>query len=87
MDGVEAIQERCIHIEKINGPMLFNEGASPAEYWAGLQYAIDNDWMWLHQSGPFLNFAPAGATERALSKAAILCESGTHEAFRRCVSV
>jgi len=33
---VEPVQGR-IHIEKINGPMLFREGARPKEYWAGLQ--------------------------------------------------
>jgi hypothetical protein len=30
---VEAIQDGRIHIEKINGPFLFKEGGSPAEYW------------------------------------------------------
>ena len=34
---VEAVQDGRIYIEKINGPMLFKEGASPAEYKAGLQ--------------------------------------------------
>jgi hypothetical protein len=48
-DSVEAVQGR-IHIEKINGPMLFKEGASPAEYWAGL-----------HESGTFVTFTPTGA--------------------------
>ncbi len=32
-------------------PMLFTEGASPAEYGAGLRYAIDRGWLWLHESG------------------------------------
>lgn len=39
------VQDGRIHIEKINGPMLFKEGASPAEYWAGLQYAINKGWL------------------------------------------
>jgi len=29
-----------IHIEKLNGPFLFKEGGSPAEYKAGLELAI-----------------------------------------------
>jgi len=29
---VEAVQDGCIHIEKINGPFLFKEGGTPAEY-------------------------------------------------------
>ena len=40
-DGVEAVQDRRIHIEKINYPMLYRETASPAEYWAGLQFALE----------------------------------------------
>jgi hypothetical protein len=38
-NATEAPQEGRIHIEKINGPMLFKEGASPAEYKAGLDLA------------------------------------------------
>ena len=34
-NATEAIQDSRIHIEKIDGPMLFKEGASPAEYGAG----------------------------------------------------
>ena len=30
-NGVDAKQEGRIHIEKINGPMLFEHGAKPAE--------------------------------------------------------
>ena len=40
-NAVEATQDGRVHIEKINGPMLFQHGASPAEYSAGLRYAID----------------------------------------------
>jgi hypothetical protein len=39
---VEAVQDGRIHIEKINGPMLFKEGARPAEYKAGLDLAISH---------------------------------------------
>jgi hypothetical protein len=33
---VEAVQDGRIHIEKLNGPFLFKEGGTPAEYSAGL---------------------------------------------------
>jgi hypothetical protein len=36
----EPIQDGRIYIEKINGPMLFVENATPAEYKAGLARAI-----------------------------------------------
>jgi hypothetical protein len=60
-NSIEAIQDGRIHIEKINGPMLFKEGASPAEYGAGLRYAIDKGWLWKHESGTYVKFTPAGA--------------------------
>jgi hypothetical protein len=41
--------------------MLFKERASPAEYGAGLRYAIDKGWLWLHESGTVIKFTPAGA--------------------------
>jgi hypothetical protein len=58
---IEAGQEGRIFIEKINYPMLFTDGATPAEYWAGLQYAIAKGWLKLHESGTFVRFTPAGA--------------------------
>jgi hypothetical protein len=46
---------RCsrIHIEKINGPFLFQFKGTPAECKAGLERAIANGWLWLHESGTF----------------------------------
>jgi hypothetical protein len=57
-NSIEASHEARILIEKINGPMLLKEGTSPAEYSAGL---IDKGWPWLHESGTFVKFTPAGA--------------------------
>ena len=36
-NSVEAIQDGCIHVEKINGPFLFRDGGSPAEYGTGME--------------------------------------------------
>jgi hypothetical protein len=58
---VEVIHDGRIHIEKINGPMLFKEGGSPAEYNAGLDLAIERGWLELHESGTFVRFTQAGA--------------------------
>ena len=57
---VEPEQGR-IHIEKINGPFLFRDKGTPAEYGAGLKRAIANGWLKLHESGTFVTFTPAGA--------------------------
>jgi hypothetical protein len=58
---VEPIQDGRIHIEKINGPFLFKEGGSPAEYGAGLELAIAKGWLWRHESGVYVKFTQAGA--------------------------
>jgi hypothetical protein len=51
------VQDGRIHIEKINGPFLFKEKGSPAEYGAGLE----RGWLIMHESGTFVRFTPAGA--------------------------
>ena len=36
-------------------------GGSPPEYDAGLKLAIARDWLWMHESGTYVKFTPAGA--------------------------
>ena len=60
-NSIEAVQDGRIHIEKINGPFLFKEGGTPAEYKAGLDLVIAHGWLWLHESGTFVKFTSAGA--------------------------
>jgi hypothetical protein len=60
-NAVEAVQDGRIHIEKINGPFLFKEGGTPAEYGAPLDYAIAKGWLWKHESGTYVKFTQAGA--------------------------
>ena len=60
-NSVETVQDGRIHIEKINGPFLYREGGSPAEYGAGLKLAIERGWLWMHESGTYVKFTPAGA--------------------------
>jgi hypothetical protein len=57
---IEPVQDRT-HIEKINGPFLFRDNGTPAEYVAGLKRAIENSWLKLHESGTFVTFTQAGA--------------------------
>jgi hypothetical protein len=56
----EAVQDGRIYIELVNGPFL-KAGGSPAEYGAGLKLAIERGWLWLHESGTYVKFTPAGA--------------------------
>ena len=60
-NSVEAVQDGRIHIEKINGPFLFHEKGTPAEYGAGLDLAIARSWLWLHESGTYVKFTQTGA--------------------------
>ncbi|MFG3598270.1 hypothetical protein [Bradyrhizobium sp. RDI18] len=47
----EPIQDGRIYIEKINGPFLFGDKGTAAEYRAGLDYAVERGWLTLHESG------------------------------------
>jgi len=59
--AVELVQDGRIHIEKINGPFLFKDKGSPAEYGAGMKLAIERGWLEIHECGTFVRFTPAGA--------------------------
>jgi hypothetical protein len=60
-NSVEAVQDGKIYIELINGPFLFREKATPDEYKAGLDLAIQRGWLVLHESGTFVKFTEGGA--------------------------
>ena len=61
-NSVEAVQDGRIFIELINGPMLFEHKATPAEYKAGLDLAISRGgWLVMHESGTYVKFTQAGA--------------------------
>jgi hypothetical protein len=60
-NAVEAVQDGRIYIELINGPMLFEHKATPAEYGAGLKLAIERGWLELDRSGTFVRFTQTGA--------------------------
>ena len=61
-NAVEALQDGRIYIEKINGPFLFVEKGTPAEYKAGLNLAIERGWLEIHESGTFVRFTQAAPT-------------------------
>ena len=60
-NSVEAVQDGRIFIELLNGPFLFELKGTPAEYSAGLKFAIDRGWLQLHESGTYVKFTQAGA--------------------------
>lgn len=56
----EAVQDGRIYIELINNPFL-KEGGTPDQYRAALAGAVAHGWLWLHESGTYVKFTPAGA--------------------------
>ncbi|WP_375784636.1 hypothetical protein ACE10Z_33650 [Bradyrhizobium sp. Pha-3] len=56
----EPVQNCRIYIEKLNGPFLYQDKGTPAEYGAGLKYAIDQDWLEIHESGTYVKILQAG---------------------------
>lgn len=58
--SIEPVQDGRIHIEKINWPFLHELRGSPAEYKAGINVAIANGWLWMHESGTYARLTPAG---------------------------
>ena len=55
-NAAEPVQEGRIHIEKVNGPFLYKEGGSPAEYRAGMKPALESGWLWMHESRTHVKF-------------------------------
>jgi hypothetical protein len=48
-NGVEAVQDGRIYIERVNAPFL-PAGASGEDFRAGIERAIALDWLWRHES-------------------------------------
>jgi hypothetical protein len=57
----EPVQDGRIYIEKLNGPFLFGDKGTPAEYRAGLKRAISLGWLEIHDSGTFVKLTQGGA--------------------------
>jgi hypothetical protein len=50
-----------IDVEQLNHPFLFTDKAKPIEYRAGMEFAISEGWLELHESDAFVRFTPLGA--------------------------
>jgi hypothetical protein len=58
--AIEPVMDGRLYIEKINYPMLYQDKAAPAEYWAGLQHAIKLGWLKYHESGTYVRMLQPG---------------------------
>jgi hypothetical protein len=59
-NGVEAVQEGRIYIERVNEPFLA-AGGNGDQFRAGIERAIALGWIWQHESGTYLKFTDSGA--------------------------
>jgi hypothetical protein len=59
-NAIEPAREGRIYIELVNGAFL-KAGGTPDQYRAGIERAIASGWLWLHESGTYVKFTPAGA--------------------------
>jgi hypothetical protein len=67
-NGVEAVQDGRIFIERVNGPFLFEVQGTPDQYLAGLNYAIERGWIVKHESGTFIRFTQLPKVEQKHEK-------------------
>jgi hypothetical protein len=59
-NGVEAVQDGRIFIERVNEPFLA-AGGNGAQFRAGIAKAIALGWLWQHESGTYERFTDSGA--------------------------
>jgi hypothetical protein len=57
-NAIEPAQDGRIYV--VNGAFLKACG-TPDQYRAGIERAIASGWLWLHESGTYVKFTPAGA--------------------------
>jgi hypothetical protein len=59
-NGVEAVQDGRIFIERINEPFIV-AGGSGEQFRAGIERAIALGWIWRHESGTYVKFTDSGS--------------------------
>jgi hypothetical protein len=59
-NGVEAVQDGRIYIERINAPFLA-AGGSGDQFRPGIARAVALGRLWRHESGTYLTFTDSGA--------------------------
>ena len=59
-NGVEAMQDGRIYIERVNEPFLA-AGGSTDQFRAAIERAVALGWIWRHESGTYVRFTEKGA--------------------------
>lgn len=58
--GATRLQYDRIRLQAINGPFLFDLNGTGSEFGAGLAYAVEKGWLWLHESGTYVKLMAPG---------------------------
>lgn len=58
--SIEPVQDGRIHIENINAPFLYTLKGSGTEFGAGIEYAVQQGWLDLHESGTYVRLPTPG---------------------------
>jgi hypothetical protein len=59
-NGVEAVQDGRLYIERINKPFIV-AGGSGEQFRAGIERAMALGWLLRHESGTYVKFTDSGA--------------------------
>jgi hypothetical protein len=59
-NGIEAVQDGRIYIERVNAPFL-GAGGSGEDFRVGVERAIALGWLSRHESGTYVRFTDIGA--------------------------
>ena len=59
-NGIEAVQDGRIFIERVNEPFLAG-GGNGQQFRARIARAIALGWLWQHESGTYVRFTDSGA--------------------------
>jgi hypothetical protein len=81
-NGVEAVQEGRIYIERVNEPFLA-AGGSGERFHAGIERAIALGWIWRHESGTYVRFTDSGGVVYLSSATG---SSGPLQSAKHCVA-
>jgi hypothetical protein len=57
----EPARDGWISIEQLNHPFVFADKATLAEFKGGMEFALSQGWLEMHESDAFVRFTPAGA--------------------------
>jgi hypothetical protein len=57
----EPARHGWIGIDQLNHPFLFADKATQAEFKVGMEFALSQGWLELHESGTFVKLTQAGA--------------------------